>query len=479
MKRGIYRPLTLLAVVAAFGVTGQGFVLTAGAAAQSAGNDEPPAVRFVLYPSAEPRPALKYQFLPGILDRRPGNAAVHYGKVTAEQMAFFTNAELWKNIHKWMNAPLEDLRRDDVYRQTRWGSIYDTLERAARCENCDWDLPIREQLFYTILLPEVQQTRTFARLLAAKARAEIAEGKFDEAVATLQIGYALGRDVAEAPTLVTGLVGVAICHLMCQQVREFIRQPDAPNLYWALTSLPTPLIDMRKGADAEVESLYLSFPELRHVGHPTQAPEDWQRSFGRLRALAADWDDDPTLNNPIGWVGRCMKGYPMAKRALIARGLPPEEVEAMPVPQVIAVYSMQTYEELRDDLFKWFHLPYWEARPGMERAEERLRQASVEGREILPVAGSLLPAIIATRGAVARLQREVALLRTLEALRIYGAAHQNRLPGTLADVTEVPIPDDPITGRPFEYTLQTGTALITGPPMPGNPLRMEIKLVGP
>ena len=67
----------------------------------------------------------------------------------------------------------------------------------------------------------------------------------------VQTGFALARDVAKGPTLVHALVGAAIATLMTDRVREMIQQLDCPNLYWALSTLPRPLVDFRPGFDAE------------------------------------------------------------------------------------------------------------------------------------------------------------------------------------------------------------------------------------
>jgi hypothetical protein len=90
----------------------------------------------------------------------------------------------------------------------------------------------------------------------------------------------------------------------------------------------------------------------------------------------------------------------------------------------------------------------------------------------------LLPAIGAVHQAAARSQRAIAVLRLIEALRIYGAAHEGRLPETLNDLTEVPVPIDPFTGKPFEYRREGDRAIIEGPPMPGLLLKLEIQMTG-
>ncbi|MGF1632546.1 MAG: hypothetical protein ACFCVE_01745 [Phycisphaerae bacterium] len=61
------------------------------------------------------------------------------------------------------------------------------------------------------------------------------------------------------------------------------------------------------------------------------------------------------------------------------------------------------------------------------------------------------------------------MLQTIEALRAYAAEH-GRLPETLADVTDTPVLDDPIFGRPFDYTLDGDTAVLRAEGM-GNLLR--------
>ena len=82
--------------------------------------------------------------------------------------------------------------------------------------------------------------------MALKARLEIADRKFDEAIHTLQTGYALARHVGQGGTLIHGLVGIAIGQLMSARVQELVQQPGVPNLYWALTALPQPLIDLAR-----------------------------------------------------------------------------------------------------------------------------------------------------------------------------------------------------------------------------------------
>ncbi len=108
----------------------------------------------------------------------------------------------------------------------------------------------------------------------------------------------------------------------------------------------------------------------------------------------------------------------------------------MPVSQVTAIYTIRTYEEFRDDLFKWFHVPYSQAGGGIEKAEMKLTR-ECRSREILPIASLLLPAVTAANRAGARCDRETRMLQIVEAIRMHG-----RLPEKLADITSMPIPLD-------------------------------------
>ena len=64
---------------------------------------------------------------------------------------------------------------------------------------------------------------------------------------------------------------------------------------------------------------------------------------------------------------------------------------------------------------------------------------------------------------------------------MYAAAHDGKLPDKLDDVTEVPIPNDPGTDRPFEYSRGDGdtaklVSLVPGDPLHNNGLRYRVTI---
>lgn len=77
-----------------------------------------------------------------------------------------------------------------------------------------------------------------------------------------------------------------------------------------------------------------------------------------------------------------------------------------------------------------------------------------------------------------RLDRRVAALRVVEAIRLYAASHDGKLPEELNQVTEVPVPEDPATGKPFEYRRDGAAAVLTMPDLglrPIPPYRITIR----
>jgi hypothetical protein len=143
-----------------------------------------------------------------------------------------------------------------------------------------------------------------------------------------------------------------------------------------------------------------------------------------------------------------VQGYPRAKQYLVEHGRSPAEVEAMPVAQVIILYTVGRHEELNDDQFKWMFLPYAASKAGLERsAMEVVRYRRQEILHFSP----LILAVQAAKEAETRCQWMLVLLQTCEALRIYAAAHDGQLPDRLSDIREVPVPVNPYDDKPLQY----------------------------
>src|SRR5262249_34049064 len=115
-------------------------------------------------------------------------------------------------------------------------------DRAARMDKPDWQiLPKLRTDGINLLLPDLQKMRALASSLQVRFKEEVAERRFDDALRTAKTMFALSRHMNEHPTLIGELVGIAIAFVAIAPLEEMLEQPDCPNLYWALTNLPTPL----------------------------------------------------------------------------------------------------------------------------------------------------------------------------------------------------------------------------------------------
>lgn len=435
--------------------------------------DKPRIVQLTVDAVPEASPALKHLLLPDFLDQKPGNAFALYD--TAMELAadgYQNNSADAENIDAWVDMPLSELPREAVRellgKHLYWPALH-YLEMAARREYCHGDYPLREPgEAISLLLPNVSKLRMLARLQVVRVRLAIADGDLEQAVHDLQTGFAMARHTAEGPTLINSLVGIAIAALMTQQVEALVEAPGAPNLYWALTDLPRPLVDLRNVLGYERSMLHLAVPQLRDLDERRLTREEWEGladELGRLPSLLGISSRGPKITGEgwdanVGLAVIAVKAYPQARRHLLSRGLSPEQIEAMPVRQMLYTYWLHEYAVWRDELFKWFSLPFYQAHERAGAAERRLHET--EEFAYSPVS-MLLPSLSRAAYLRAALDRQIALLRCIEAVRAYAATHDGRLPQTLDEVTAVPIPLDPTTGQSFGYSAEGDTFELTSP----------------
>jgi hypothetical protein len=440
--------------------------------------------RLTLQPAGEPSPALKYQLLPRLSDQTPGNAVqLYYRAYSPEWLSHRRDPDFYKKLDKWLETPPRDLPREEL----KWVLTYaplGELDLGARCEQCDWLMTdrVRKEGPY-LRLPDMQGFRDLANLLVLRARLQMAGGHYDQAVATLQTGFALARHVGQGPIVICSLVGVAIATSMAKEVETLIQMPGAPNLYWALTDLPRPLFDLRKPLQGEQiiwDSILPSLAELEKTPlSQDRLQEILRRSFPNARLLdIASIQLEPEAEAQVAFTGLVVKYYPQAKRFLADHGRKPAAVEAMPAPQVVLIYSLVTFRRLQDEMFKWANVPYPDARAGLRRANQQLQQLKEDQQEGIPLASWFLPAVDKVFVTQARTDRQIAALRCIEAIRLHVAAHDGRLPRQLSEITEVPVPRDPVTGEPFEYRIDGDRATLIARPPAGDsqppPLHYEL-----
>jgi hypothetical protein len=444
-------------------------------------------------PQSTPVPPMQYRVLPLSSELREGNAAPVYMRLFLQQSD--AAQKYWSETPRaWNLLPVDKVPLDDAHRFLKdHRYMLRQLELGARRRSAGWDYTLDpgdvDEGPIGLRLPDAQSMRNLAPLLVLQVRVALAERDFRAAAHHLQTAFAFSRHVAEGPSLINRLVAIAFASQFADTVTDFMERPDAPNLYWALAALPRPMIDLRGAEEWEFRMVEMQFPDLADLDRERTSEEwdailrrvrtDWRRMAERTeggKRILPDYflkdtaPEDPAAKSP---------DLPAARKFVAGiKGLSADKVEAMPPAQVLLLYMVGTYHVYRDDLYRATYLPYLQAFPLYEAAQKQDRDAPMTDGHVL--ARSILPTLPKAVSPQARLDRKIAALRVVETLRMYAAAHDGRLPDRLSDVTEAPVPDDPGTGRPFEYSLQGDTATLVSQmpvdPAPGNGLRYRVTI---
>jgi hypothetical protein len=459
--------------------------------------------RLAVTPAAPPVSKLRHELLPPRRDRTPGNAAVDYlrAAVLLPQQPRL-DPDAWQaredRLQKWNESPLDKLPVAAVKAELKpFDKALAAADRAARAARCDWQLPGPLTIKTHFGDPDPQALREAMRWLRYRVKGELAEGHFADAERSLQTSFQMAEHIGEGPTLIHSLVGVAIGSIAVSAAAEWGTAPGSPNLYWAIATLPDPLIDLRATAAGEAEVMANTFPAFREF---EKGPASEARAMELIKAMrkdlqtfgdAAAWfrekptrpgagvnevigsalafalGDEPTefeaavrrLTDDFAAVGRA----PAARKWLRDRGV--KGADAMPALQAAYLASWLRYRERFDDVAAAMLLPTREAAAQARRALAATRKSVEEARDD-PVARALLsvvPALERVLQSHIRVRRQVAAVRAVEAVRAHLAASGGNLPRSWDEVTVVPVPDDPLTGKPFAYSLKDGVATITAP----------------
>lgn len=483
------RFVPILALCLAYGLS----VVDRTASAQVDPN-QPPVVRLTLSPAAEPTPALKYELLPRPNERKPGNAATNYYRaVIALQLI---PDEVAKDESKWFaefgDDPYQKVPRE---RLVKWidahQRAFDELRHGVYRESCDWGLrmqDLRGMEAITYLIEEFQHLRWAIRALNLRTRLAIEQGKLDEAFDMLRMHYQMAHDVTGQPNLICGLIGVAFVHLADERMEQWIGMPGTPNLYWAIASLPRPFISMRNALDQERALPERLFPYLADADTAVRSKEEWQRLLVDTMQQLGDLgegDGKPRMTRlqaEATVLAVVSRGYPIAKRELLAAGYDRQRLEAMPVGQVVAIHMARDVRDAYDALAKTYYLPYhqaiaWTNQVQLQQLEKRRADGPLGASEVFPIANVLLPAVSHVLRAEIRSERRLSALQVLEAIRMHQAAHGGRLPASLDEITVVPVPLNPATLKPFPYRLEGDGAVLEVPTVLGEPAQNGRKYV--
>ena len=441
-----------------------GLALAEKTVSSPADTDAPTTIRLSVTPADEPKPALKHRLLPEPVELERGNAATfYYRAMVNDGPDLFGGHKSMEKFSEWTELSAAKLPVEEVQKTLEhYQSSYAELKRATYRDSCFWEDPIRSQ-GYGVLLPATQKSRAVARMLNVKAGLEIRQQRFDQALETLRVSFALGRNVAEGETLVQVLVGVAVAGVTADRVEDFIAQPGSPNLYWALTALPHPFVNTRKSLSFESRILEFSVPELRELDKRRFSPREVEQLFDKLTSLG---DSPSSRRYSLERMLWAVVVYPRAAAFLQAQGLSRAEIEQLPALQVILLAGWKEYQSMYQEMAKWTYVTDPAARARLDETQKRFSR-SERGAPFQPFT-VVLPALGAAMAVPPRIQRHIAGLRTIEALRMYAARHQGKWPPTLSAIKDVIVPRDPESGQQFRYRLEGDKAILDiihpGPP---------------
>lgn len=435
----MHRILVCLAALAA---------LAAPASAQDGKVPKETLVRLTVSAAPAPQPSLKYVLLPEFEDLNPGNPVQNYMKCFMEREKFFVDKDEVDRREKLLAMPLAELPASEL--QDYGGSAMRQADWAARLDNADWQVLLQMKADgIRLLIPDVQEMRVLAKALKVRCRAEVAAGRIDAALRTEQTMFAMSQHLGEHLTLIGELVGGAIAQGALDLLEEMLERPDCPNLYWALTYLPSPLVPIDKCAQGERIWVKPAFNGLDESA--AMSAEQLEPAIASLSSLAEGGRAMPKGGLRV-WLAEHAadeKAVDAARRALAASGIAKDRSQTFPAEQVLLLDEWRKCLESHDDVIKLCFLPIWQL-------DDLIAQHRAKG----PIVFDLAPGIERVLHRRAILDQRIAILRHVESLRLYAAEH-GKFPATLTELW-TPLPVDPMNGQPLSYESDGTTAHLRG-----------------
>jgi hypothetical protein len=211
-----------------------------------------------------------------------------------------------------------------------------------------------------------------------------------------------------------------------------------------------------KGMDGERVMMAWVFRDLDDINPMSE--DQIKKCLADKDKLLQALDSKPDLRAYLDERTKDAAAVAAARHRLVELGLPEDRLLRFSADQVILLDEKRELEERFDDDIKTTGFPFWqvEALAGHKNAK----------KPPALFADLLVPITQNVRRSQGRLDQRIALLRHVEAVRLYAAEHNTTPPAKLADIP-VPLPVDPFTGKPFHYEVTGNTANIRGTPPAG------------
>ena len=468
--------LVLASVVSAGSVLAAQIKVTEADWSSDDPGDHVELIEMTVSPAAQASPIFQHRLTWLPKETVAGNAATIYMHSLGENLL----RGKWQRLEKEFGDELYDWARYETPRDqipidklkrasAKFNSyIQQHIDRATRRRDCDWGFGLEEltgPLVIGIHLNGLQETRSISRAIALQTKLAILESRFEDAIDLMRMNYRLGENVGRVQLLIGSLLAIAEVGITNGTMVDFIAAPNSPNMYWALTELPRPMVDMRGAFRMECGMALRIFPEMANAGTADHSVEEWSRIVqGIPRATSEFYQAERTPGMVFIPTAIGIMSYAPAKKRLIEAGMDAAKVEAMAVGQVMLIDASREYRRVANMVEKEAYLPFPEFNKRSEAVEDFLRATEGDAFDSFGklIAAMLLPAVQQVRSAQVRTQRDIETLRIIEALRMY-AAETGKFPARLSEIKAVEIPGNPATGKPFEYRLDGEVAVLELP----------------
>jgi hypothetical protein len=432
---------------------------------------------FELTPVAPPTPVLKYSFQYPYVERLPGNAAPLYLDAVL-LMKPGTQDKASKAVDAYFDKDFKTF--DALAEELDVPAVWMEIDQAGRRMDCDFNAPFREMAANT-LLPHLQfLAHGLERSLEIRALQQIRAGKIDEALVTLRQAYVLADNINES-VLVSALVSAGCTQMTHKIVAELMSRADAPNLYWAMRELPPRRDAMRRAWDCETSWIYFQSAGLKRFasGPPLSAPE-WRRvlidDMLPLYRIVDNYDfknpevtphPDPIKDASSETLQKARTAYAQAHK------LSADDATKVDSAIVLGEFYVHEVQIAIDRQARLRVLPYPELLARLPQADTEAA-AFKKSNQANPLV-LFVATFSKAAWTFARTDRQTAALAAVEAIRSYAAANGGALPKSLDDVTETPVPENPATGKAFEYRVENEVATLSDPKSE-RPLTYTIKI---
>ena len=200
-------------------------------------------VELTIYPAKNGELEQKYQLIVKAEDQIDEDAVPLYEKAIKSIPKDFNQEQ----IREWLKLPVEQLPQEQGEQiLQKYLEPLKLMVRAARCKKCNWPewTPENEPV-------DLGGYRKLAYILGLWARLEISREGYEGAAIAIRTGLGLAGHLGQGPTIIQGLVGMAVGGVMCKEVEQFVQRKDSPNLYQTLADMPRPFIDIEKAIENE------------------------------------------------------------------------------------------------------------------------------------------------------------------------------------------------------------------------------------